>query len=68
MMDDIVTKKCKDFKEEITKNTESLKQFIGMLPSTSDFKKGLQNILDKKNDLAADIKKNSLMKTFFRRN
>ncbi len=57
MMDDIVTKKCKDFKEEITKNTESLKQFIGMLPSTSDFKKGLQNILDKKNDLAADIKK-----------
>lgn len=57
MMDDIVTKKCKDFKKEITKNTESLKQFIGMLPSTSDFKKGLQNILDKKNDFAADIKK-----------
>lgn len=57
MMDDIVTKKCKDFKEEITKNTESLKQFIGMLPSSSDFKKGLQNILDKKNDFAADIKK-----------
>lgn len=56
MMDDIVTKKFKDFKEEISKNTESLKQFIGMLPSTSDLKDGLQNILNKKDNLSESIK------------
>lgn len=56
MMDDIVTKKFKDFKEEISKNTESLKQFIGMLPSTSDLKDGLQNILNKKDNLTESIK------------
>ncbi len=57
MMDDIVTKKFKNFKEEISKNTESLKQFIGMLPSTSDLKDGLQNILNKKDNLTESIKK-----------
>ena len=56
MMDDIVTKKFKDFKEEISKNTETLKQFIGMLPSTSDLKDGLQNILNKKDNLSESIK------------
>lgn len=56
MMDDIVTKKFKDFKEEISKNTESLKQFIGMLPNTSGLKDGLQNILNKKDNLAESIK------------
>ena len=56
MMDDIVTKKFKDFKEEISKNTETLKQFIGMLPSTSGLKDGLQNILNKKDNLTESIK------------
>ena len=56
MMDDIVTKKFKDFKEEISKNTETLKQFIGMLPSNSGLKDGLQNILNKKDNLAESIK------------
>ncbi|MDN5627881.1 MAG: hypothetical protein L0G16_07950, partial [Weeksellaceae bacterium] len=56
MMDDIVTKKFKDFKEEISKNTETLKQFIGMLPSTSGLRDGLQNILNKKDNLAESIK------------
>lgn len=56
MMGDIVTKKFKDFKDEISKNTESLKQFIGMLPSTSDLKDGLQNILNKKDNLTESIK------------
>ena len=56
MMDDIVTKKFKNFKEEISKNTETLKQFIGMLPSTSGLKDGLQNILNKKDNLAESIK------------
>ena len=56
MMDEIVTKKFKDFKEEISKNTETLKQFIGMLPSTSGLKDGLQNILNKKDNLTESIK------------
>lgn len=56
MMDEIVTKKFKDFKHEISKNTESLKQFIGMLPSTSGLRDGLQNILNKKDNLAESIK------------
>ena len=56
MMDDIVTKKFKNFKEEISKNTETLKQFIGMLPSTSGLKDGLQNILNKKDNLSESIK------------
>ena len=56
MMDDIVTKKFKDFKAEISKNTETLKQFIGMLPSTSGLKDGLQNILNKKDNLTESIK------------
>lgn len=56
MMDDIVTKKFKDFKEEISKNTETLKQYIGMLPSTSGVRDGLQNILNKKDNLAESIK------------
>lgn len=56
MMDDIVTKKFKDFKAEISKNTETLKQFFGMLPSTSGLKDGLQNILNKKDNLAESIK------------
>ena len=56
MMDEIVTKKFKDFKHEISKNTESLKQYIGMLPSTSGLRDGLQNILNKKDNLAESIK------------
>ncbi|MGV4413904.1 hypothetical protein [Chryseobacterium sp. T1] len=56
MMDDIVSKKFKDFKEEISKNTESLKQFIGMLPSTSGLKNGLQNILNTKDNLAESLR------------
>ena len=56
MMDEIVTKKFKNFKEEISKNTETLKQFIGMLPSTSGLRDGLQNILNKKDNLSESIK------------
>ncbi|KFF12140.1 hypothetical protein IW15_11255 [Chryseobacterium soli] len=45
MVDDIVNEKFEAFKQEITKNKETLKNFIGMLPNTSDLKNGLQNIL-----------------------
>ena len=45
MVDDIVTEKFEKFKQEISKNTESLKNFMAMLPKESDIKIGLQNIL-----------------------
>ncbi|MFL9832856.1 hypothetical protein [Chryseobacterium terrae] len=56
MMDDIVTEKFESFKEEISKNTEALKNFMAMLPNTSELKNGLQNILNQGDFLASNIK------------
>lgn len=56
MMDDIVTEKFESFKEEISKNTDVLKNFIALLPNSSDFKNGLQNILNQGDSLASNIK------------
>ncbi|MGD1318138.1 hypothetical protein [Chryseobacterium sp. 2R14A] len=56
MMDDIVTEKFESFKEEISKNTEALKNFMAMLPNTSEVKNGLQNILNQSDSLASNIK------------
>ena len=56
MMDDIVTEKFESFKDEISKNTDALKNFMTMLPNTSELKNGLQNILNQKESLASNIK------------
>lgn len=56
MVDDIVNEKFEAFKQEITKNKETLKNFIGMLPNTSDLKNGLQNILAQKDNWGTAIK------------
>lgn len=56
MMDEIVTKKFNAFKDDLQKNKESLKSFTDMLPSSSDLKAGLQNILNKKGDWSDAIK------------
>ncbi|MGI9653236.1 hypothetical protein [Chryseobacterium sp. RLHN22] len=56
MMDDIVTEKFESFKEEISKNIEALKNFIMMLPNTSELKNGLQNILNQGDSLAFNIR------------
>jgi len=56
MMDDIVTEKFELFKEEISKNTEALKNFIMMLPNTSELKNGLQNILSQGDSLVFNIR------------
>ncbi|MFP3595354.1 hypothetical protein [Chryseobacterium sp. SIMBA_029] len=56
MMDDIVNEKFEAFKQEITKNKETLKNFIGILPNTSDLKNGLQNILAQKDNWGTAIK------------
>jgi len=56
MVDDIVNEKFEAFKQEITKNKETLKNFIGMLPNTSDLKNGLQNTLVQKDNWGMAIK------------
>ncbi|MDV7695991.1 hypothetical protein N6B72_03565 [Chryseobacterium soli] len=56
MVDVIVNEKFEAFKQEITKNKETLKNFIGMLPNTSDLKNGLQNILAQKDNWGTAIK------------
>lgn len=56
MMDEIVSQKFNSFKEDLVKNTETLKGFMDMLPKTSDLKSGLQNLIDKKDAFASSIK------------
>ncbi|OWK74044.1 hypothetical protein CBW16_01110 [Flavobacteriaceae bacterium JJC] len=56
LMDGIVKKKFNEFKDELSKNADALQNFMGMLPNASDFKEGLQSILDKKDNLAGQIK------------
>ncbi|MCT3699058.1 hypothetical protein HZQ90_09300 [Elizabethkingia anophelis] len=56
MMDDIVKKKFNSFKEDLIKNIESLKDFIGILPNTSIIKEELQDILNKKDHMASNIR------------
>ncbi|AZA76602.1 hypothetical protein EG347_03245 [Chryseobacterium sp. G0186] len=56
MVDDIVNEKFESFKQEISKNKESLKDFIAMLPNTSDLKKNLQNIISQKDNFSNQIK------------
>jgi hypothetical protein len=49
MVDDIVNEKFESFKQEISKNKEALKDFIAMLPNTSDLKNSLQNLIQNSN-------------------
>ncbi|MCS3869322.1 hypothetical protein J3D55_002238 [Chryseobacterium ginsenosidimutans] len=56
MVDDIVNQKFEAFKEEISNNKRALKSFIEMLPNTSEFKIGLQNFLNQKENITSVIK------------
>jgi hypothetical protein len=56
MVDDIVNEKFESFKQEITKNKEALKNFIAILPNTSDLKSGLQNLVSQKDNVGSSIK------------
>lgn len=62
MVDDIVNEKFETFKQEVSENKDTLKNFIAMLPNTSDFKKGLQNILSQTDHI------NSTIRTFIENN
>ncbi|MET3535724.1 hypothetical protein [Chryseobacterium limigenitum] len=56
MVDDIVNEKFDAFKEEIAKNKTALKNFVDMLPNTSELKNGLQNLLNQKESFTSSIK------------
>lgn len=56
MVDDIVNEKFESFKQEISKNKEALKDFVAMLPNTSDLKNSLQNLIAQKDNWSDAIK------------
>ncbi|KAA0129605.1 hypothetical protein FY557_04715 [Chryseobacterium sp. SN22] len=56
MMDDIVNQKFEAFKEEISRNKIALKNFMEMLPNTSELKEGLQPFLNCKERISSSLK------------
>ncbi|WP_312992017.1 hypothetical protein [Chryseobacterium flavum] len=56
MVDDIVNEKFESFKQEISRNKEALKDFIAMLPNTSDLKNSMLNFLNQKDSWSSGIK------------
>ncbi|OCA72194.1 hypothetical protein BBI01_08595 [Chryseobacterium artocarpi] len=56
MVDDIVNEKFESFKQEISKNKEALKDFMAMLPNTSDLKNNLQQLISQKDSWGESIK------------
>lgn len=56
MVDDIVNEKFESFKQEIGRNTEALKNFISILPNSSDLKAGLQNLISQKDHFGCVIR------------
>ncbi|KPE50895.1 hypothetical protein [Chryseobacterium indologenes] len=56
MVDDIVNEKFESFKQEISKNKEALKNFISILPNSSDLKAGLQNLISQKDHFGCVIR------------
>ncbi|WBV57536.1 hypothetical protein PFY10_03640 [Chryseobacterium daecheongense] len=57
MVDDVVNKKFESFKQEIIKNAETLREFIGILPNTSSIKSRLQDFADQKDYVGSGIRK-----------
>lgn len=64
MIDDIVNEKFKTFKHEVTKNTDALRDFINILPNTSDIKTKLENLLANRDYFGCEIK-NFIEKNLF---
>lgn len=56
MVDDIVNEKFESFKQEISKNKEALRDFMSMLPNTSDLKNNLQHLISQKDSWGESIK------------
>jgi hypothetical protein len=56
MMDDIVNAKFEAFKEDISNNVTALRNFMEMLPNTSEVKAGMKSILNQNQNVTSAIK------------
>lgn len=63
LMDHIVKEKFDAFKQELSESRLALERFLGMLPNQSDFKRGLQELMENGCELKHSIK-NFLEKHF----
>jgi hypothetical protein len=56
MVDDIVNEKFEAFKEDISNNVSALRNFMEMLPNTSEVKAGMKSILEQNQNVTSSIK------------
>ncbi|MFA7445074.1 MAG: hypothetical protein WCY89_03945 [Flavobacteriaceae bacterium] len=56
MVNKAVHRKFESFKQELSKNRESLDNYIQMLPNKSDFKKKLQHLVEQKEGFFENVK------------
>lgn len=57
LMNEVVTQKFQQFKEELTESRTSLHKYISLLPDTSELKKGLQKLIDEGLEMKEQLKK-----------
>ncbi|HLW62069.1 MAG TPA: hypothetical protein VKY33_01595 [Flavobacterium sp.] len=57
MLNEVVTKKYYDFKEELVENKSSLENYMSLLPDTSQLKNGLQKFIDDGLQMKEQLKK-----------
>ncbi len=56
MVNSLVKSKFESFKEDLSKNNNTLHRFLKMLPSSSEIKQGLQQLCQKTDDITSSIK------------
>ena len=59
MLNEVVTKKFQEFKEELVENKTALEHYIALLPDTSQLKTGLQKLFDDGLQMKDQLKKYS---------
>lgn len=57
MLNEVVTKKFQEFKEELVENKTALEHYIALLPDTSQLKTGLQKLFDDGLQMKDQLKK-----------
>ncbi|MBF8456969.1 hypothetical protein IV494_07200 [Kaistella sp. G5-32] len=55
MVNDVVNLKFENFKKELSKSKEALQQYIDILPNKSDIKKGLENLVEQKENFTENV-------------
>lgn len=56
MVHDVVNVKFENFKQELSKSKEALHDYIDMLPNKSDLKKGLENLVEQKENFTENVR------------